>query len=303
MRKHSSDLSRFYLDQFLEHLNFERGLARPTLVAYEREVLRMVWFVSSKNKLSATEVTDQDIRDFMLYLGKSELAPTSIKRAQAALKTYFTFLEHEAIVSENPTRKISSPRSIKKVPKFMTHREMLKILDAPSIESSFYWRDKAILEFLYATGTRVSEVVSVTLTNLDLESRICLVLGKGSKERILPIGTECCLALEHYINDLRPKLQCGNSTDILFLNQRGEGLSTRAIHQLVKTAGLAVGLKKTISPHMFRHTFATHLLEGGADLMSVKELLGHSDISTTQMYTHVDRKHLQEMHRKHHPRS
>ncbi len=298
----SDNLSNYYLDQFLEYLTFERGLSPPTLIAYKREIVRMVLFMSANDRLNPTQITGIEIRDFILHLGKLELAPTSIGRAQAALRTYFAFLEQESIVPLNPTLKISSPRSSRNIPGHMTHQEVLEILEAPSPESFYYWRDRAILEFLYATGARVSELVSITLTNLDLDNHVCLVLGKGSKERILPLGTECCLALKFYIDDLRPELQGVNATDILFLNHRGGGLSTRAIHGLVKAAGTSAGLKKPINPHMFRHTFATHLLEGGADLMAVKELLGHSDISSTQIYTHVDRKHLQEVHRKYHPR-
>ncbi len=301
--ENSDDLSNYCLEQFLDYLNFERGFSSATLVAYKREVVRMVRFMSTNNRTDPTQITNSEIRDFIIFLGKRGLAPASIGRAQAALRTYFAFLEQEAIATMNPTLKITNPRSSRKIPEYMTHHEILKILESPSHDSQYYWRDRAILEFLYATGARVSELVGVTLANLDLENHVCLVFGKGSKERILPLGTECCLALERYLGDVRPLLQNVNTADILFLNHRGGGLSTRAIHRLVKAAGASAGLRKTINPHMFRHTFATHLLEGGADLMAVKELLGHSDISTTQIYTHVDRKHLQEVHRRHHPRA
>jgi len=302
MVRHHSDYSGFYFDQFLEYLNFERGLANPTLLAYERELLRLIEYLVENSISDPAEVTSRDLRGFMTHLGRLKLSPVSIKRAQSALRSYFTFLETESMIPMNPAHEMSSPRITRKIPNHLTLEETLKVLEAPLIDSFYYWRNKAILEFLYATGARVSELVSVTLTNLDLDTRICLVLGKGSKERILPLGSECCKALDCYLRELRPKLQSNHVTDIVFLNRRGSGLTTRSIHSIVSQAGKSAGLKKLISPHIFRHTFATHLLEGGADLMAVKELLGHSDISTTQIYTHVDRGHLQKVHSDHHPR-
>ena len=300
--KQASDLSNWHADQFMEYLSFERGMSSATLLAYRREIVRMMDFLVGQGILVPQGITTEVLRSYMGHLAKVGLSPASVKRAQSALRTYFGFLEQEKIISANPSLDIRSPKTTRKIPEYLTQQEMLKLLEGTPADSAYYWRNQAILEFLYATGARVSEVASITLVNLDLERRLCLVMGKGSKERLVPLGTECCVALRRYLTDLRPNLISDSMTDIVFLNRRGSGLTTRAIHQIVQKAGRNAGLKKKVSPHTLRHSFASHLLDGGADLMAVKELLGHADISTTQIYTHVDRKHLQKIHRDHHPR-
>ena len=171
------------------------------------------------------------------------------------------------------------------------------------MDSPVHWRDRAILEFLYATGVRVSELVDLRLNGLDLEEGLCTVFGKGSKERMIPLGRPACVALSRYLGEVRPVLEKGKGDGRVFLNQRGRPLSRTAVWTIVKLAARSAGLKNKVSPHVLRHTFATHLLEGGADLVAVQELLGHADISTTQIYTHLDLRYLRDMHRKYHPRS
>tara|TARA_B100000029_G_scaffold516169_2_gene627353 strand:- start:8711 stop:9628 length:918 start_codon:yes stop_codon:yes gene_type:complete len=302
MARQASDLSKCHADQFMEYLGFERGMSSATLLAYRRELARMMGFLTGQGILDPQGITTDVLRSYIHHLAKLGLSPTSVKRAQSALRTYFGFLEQEKLISVNPSLDIRSPKTTRKIPEYLTQQEVLKLLEGNPVHSTFYWRNQAILEFLYATGARVSEVASITLVNLDLERGLCLVMGKGSKERLVPLGAECCVALRRYLTDLRPNLITDRMTDIVFLGRSGKGLTTRSIHQIVQKAGENAGLKKKVSPHTLRHSFASHLLEGGADLIAVKELLGHSDISTTQIYTHIDRKQIQKIHRDHHPR-
>jgi integrase/recombinase XerD len=197
---------------------------------------------------------------------------------------------------------LESPRVGRKLPDVLSVEEVVRILEAPDPDSKVYWRDRSILEVLYATGMRVSELVALKLADLDMEEGLCTVFGKGSKERLVPLGGAARRALERYLKGVRPRLDVGTGAGRVFLNQRGKPLSRAAIWDLVKRCTARAGICRTVSPHTFRHSFATHLLEGGADLAAVQELLGHADISTTQIYTHVDREYLREVHRSFHPR-
>ncbi len=293
----------FRVEQYLDHLNFERGLSPRTVDAYRRDLLRFVEFVDREGRRDPESVTAADVRTYVFRLSGSGLAPTTVRRAQSALRTYFGFLLEEGVSEQDPTEGLESPRVGRPLPDVLSSEEVLKLLEAPRLDSSVYWRDKAILEVLYATGVRVSELVGLKLTGLDLKLGLCTVSGKGAKERIVPLGGPARVALRRYLNDVRTDLDRGASGGHVFLSRKGRPLSRTAIWSLVRDAARAAGLRKRVSPHTLRHTFATHLLEGGADLVAVQELLGHADISTTQIYTHLDREYLRSVHRKYHPRS
>jgi len=298
----------FRVEQYLDHLNFERGLSPRTVDAYRRDLLRFVDFVGGEGRDGPErdgpeKVTPADVRSYMSSLSESGLAPTSVRRAQSALRTYFGFLLEEGVTDQDPTEGLESPKVGRPLPDVLSFEEVLGLLGAPRLDSPVYWRDKAILEVLYATGVRVSELIGLKVANLDLEVGLCTVWGKGAKERMVPFGGPARVSLDRYLQDVRPELDRGSSGGHVFLNRKGGPLSRTAIWNLVRDAARAAGLSKKVSPHTLRHTFATHLLEGGADLVVVQELLGHADISTTQIYTHLDREYLRGVHKKYHPRS
>ena len=299
----NDEAPHFQAEVYADFLNFERGLSSLTVRAYRQDLEKFITFVSERGRNDPSAVKRDDVRDYVFHLGELGLASTSVRRAQSALRTYFTFLIEEGALASDPTEGLQSPRVARPLPKVLAPREIAALMEAPSVDSSMYWRDRAILEFFYATGVRVSELVGLRLTNLDLEEKLCTVFGKGSKERMIPLGGPACVALSRYIRDVRPALEKGKSGGCVFLNQRGLPLSRTTVWKLVKTASRRAGIEGAVSPHVLRHTFATHLLEGGADLVAVQELLGHADISTTQIYTHLDRKYLRDIHRKYHPRS
>ncbi len=295
--------SEFRAELYADYLNFERGLSPLTVGAYGRELERFIAFVTERGRRGPSSVGGDEVRDYVFHLGDLGLAPASVRRAQSALRTYFGFLVEERVLESDPTEGLQSPRVGRPLPNVLDAADVSALLEAPRLDSSVHWRDRAILEFLYATGVRVSELVGLRLTDLDLEERLCTVFGKGSKERMVPLGRPACTALDRYLRVVRPALEKGKGGGCVFLNQRGRPMSRTAVWKIVKAAARSAGIEGNVSPHVLRHTFATHLLEGGADLVAVQELLGHVDISTTQIYTHLDRKYLRDIHRKYHPRS
>ncbi len=299
----SNEAVEFQAEFFADYLNFERGLSPLTVRAYGREIEKFIIFLLERGRRAPSSVRGDDVRDYVFHLGDLGLAPTSVRRAQSALRTYFGFLIEEGALQSDPTEGIQSPRVGRPLPRVLNEADVSALLEAPRLDSRVYWRDQAILEFLYATGVRVSELVGLRLSDLDVEEGLCTVFGKGSKERMVPLGRPACVALSRYLGVVRPTLEKGKGGGRVFLNQRGRPLSRTSVWKLVKDASLAAGIKGRVSPHVLRHTFATHLLEGGADLVAVQELLGHADISTTQIYTHLDRTYLRDVHRKYHPRS
>jgi integrase/recombinase XerD len=293
----------FQAELYADYLNFERGLSPLTVSAYGRELDRFIAFATAKGRRNPSAVGGDDIRDYVFHLSDLGLAPTSVRRAQSALRTYFGFLLEEGALESDPTEGLQSPRVARALPIVLDAADVSALLGAPRLDSPVHWRDRAILEFLYATGVRVSELVSLGLTDLDLEEELCTVFGKGSKERMVPLGRPACVALSRYLREVRPALEKGKGDGCVFLNQLGRPLSRTAVWKIVRAAARSAGIQRKVSPHVLRHTFATHLLEGGADLVAVQELLGHADISTTQIYTHLDRKYLRDLHRRYHPRS
>ena len=298
-----SETVAFQAELYADYLNFERGLSPLTVSAYGRELERFIDFATERGRRDPSSVGGDDVRDYVFHLGDLGLAPTSVRRAQSALRTYFGFLLEEGALERDPTEGLQSPRVGRPLPNVLDATDVAALLEAPRLDSPVHWRDRAILEFLYATGVRVSELVGLRVTNLDLEEGLCTVFGKGSKERMVPLGRPACVALSRYLREVRPALEKGQGGARVFLNQRGRPLTRASVWKIVKAAARLAGIERKVSPHVLRHTFATHLLEGGADLVAVQELLGHADISTTQIYTHLDRKYLRDMHRKYHPRS
>ncbi len=297
-----SETRRFHLELFLDHLAFERGLSERTLEAYTRDITRFLAFLTELGVDAPPAITPHHLRDYTYRLKDEGLAPTSIRRAQSALRTYFAFLLGDGILDGDPTERLESPRTWRRLPDVLSRDEVARLVESPDPEGDFYWRDRAILEVLYGSGLRVSELVELLRTGVDLDERMLLVFGKGSKERIVPLGGPAARTLERYLRIVRPGLDRGQTRGRVFLNARGRPLSRQTVWSLVRTAAQAVGIERKVSPHTLRHSFATHLLEGGADLAAVQELLGHADITTTQIYTHVDRAYLNEVHRAHHPR-
>lgn len=293
----------YRIEHFRDYLAFERGLSDRTVEAYDRDVRRLVSFLEDRGLAHPREVSHVDIREYVFRLGDAGLQASSIRRFISASKTYFLFLHDEGAVDSDPTERIEPPKTGRKLPTFLTRDEVVCVIESPSIGDPVYWRDRAILELLYATGTRVSELITAKISNLDLEEGLLQVSGKGSRQRLVPTGRTAVEVLGRYLREVRPTLDRGIGEGALFLNRRGRPLSRMAVWNLVRGAAEKCGIRRKISPHVLRHTFATHLLEGGADLATVQELLGHADISTTQIYTHVDREYLQRVHRRYHPRA
>ena len=297
-----SEPAAFRFEQFEDYLTFERGLSDRTVKAYLRDLGRWVAAMEAGGASRPAEVTPADLRDWIFGLKEAGLAATSIRRAQSALRTYYGFLIAEGAVEVDPTERLESPKVARKLPDYLTHDEVARFLNAPDPDHPLYWRDRAVLELLYATGMRVSELVDLPISSVDLDEAFITVFGKGSKERLVQVGAPALRALRRYLGEVRPGLEKGKGKGRIFLNARGTPIGRTAIWTLVKVSATRAGIGKTVSPHTLRHTFATHLLEGGADLAAVQELLGHADISTTQIYTHVDREYLRDVHRKYHPR-
>ena len=295
---------RFYIEPFLDYLALERGLRPRSCGAYRSDLKRFVaYLVEDGAARDPAGVDHVVLRDYVAYLHREGMAPGSIRRAQSALRAYFGFLAGEGIVTGNPTDRMERPAAAKKLPEFLSQDEAARLVEAVDPDSPAYWRDRAALELLYATGMRVSELTGMGLADLDLEHATCLVFGKGGKERLVPIGSTAVEVVERYLRSVRPALDRGRGKGIVLLNQRGTPLSRMSVWTIVSRAAERAGIGRRISPHTLRHSCATHLLEGGADLVVVQELLGHADISTTQIYTHLDREYLRQTHRRYHPRS
>ncbi|HIC64331.1 MAG TPA: site-specific tyrosine recombinase XerD [Gemmatimonadetes bacterium] len=293
----------FRLEQFQDYLIFERGLSKRTLSAYQHDLENCIEFLARQGITDPSRVTPTVLRTWIFSLHEVGLAPSSIRRAQSAVRTFFRFLLAEGWLSVDPTERLESPKIRDRLPEFLTKEETQRLLDAPNPQKSLYWRDRSILELLYASGVRVSELVGLLISGLDLDDSFITVFGKGGKERIVPVGVPALLTLKRYLSELRPKLDQAEGRGHVYLNARGRPLTRESVWKLVRDSGRRADINKNVSPHTLRHTFATHLLEGGADLAAVQELLGHVDISSTQIYTHVDREYLRQIHGKYHPRA
>jgi integrase/recombinase XerD len=288
------------LDQFMNYLRVERGLANNTVEAYSRDLIRFSQFLIDQ-KISPLGVSQDQITQYLNMLGKI-LSTRSVARSISAIKTFFRFLVSEGKMEINPARLLETPRTSFRLPGVLSRREVEQILAQPDVDSPRGQRDMAMLESLYATGLRVSELVGLKISNINLEAGYIRTLGKGSKERFVPMGEKAMEAIRDYLTSGRLQLTKGKNSPYLFLNSSGGPMSRQGFWKIIKKYGRQSGIKKKITPHSIRHSFATHLLEGGADLRSVQVMLGHADISTTQIYTHVTRERLKKVHEKYHPR-
>jgi integrase/recombinase XerD len=295
--------SAFALDAFAQYLTLERGASPNTVAAYRRDLRHLVDFLEGRGMASPGQVTSPQLREFVFRLKDLGLAPTSIRRHISATRTYYRFLVGEGLVIRDPTDRLTSPKKWRTVPSVLSVGEVERILGAPKADDRLAWRDRALVEFAYATGARVSELVRVAVKDVLFDEGLVRLFGKGSKERLVPIGRRALGAVALYAREIRPTLEKGKGRGILFLNARGAPLSRVGAWGIIKKLARAAGITKRVTPHTFRHTFATHLLEGGADLRAVQEMLGHADLSTTQLYTSVDREYLRSVHRQFHPRA
>jgi integrase/recombinase XerD len=293
---------RFLLEQFADFLTLEQGAAAPTTEAYSRDVARFAEFADARGALQPVDVEARLLRDFVYHLKDLGLSPSSIRRSISALRTFYRFLLGDGRVVRDPTERLETPRRWRTLPDVLSVQEVLALLAAPTIDEPLALRDRAMLELAYGAGLRVSEWITLGLRDVLLEDGLLRVFGKGSKERLVPIGRSAIGATAMYIRELRPRLEKGEGKGMVFLNAQGRPLTRMGAWKILRKHVERAGIEKHVTPHTLRHSFATHLLEGGADLRAVQEMLGHADISTTQIYTHVDREYLRSVHRQFHPR-
>ena len=291
------------IEQFIFFMEVERGVSPNTIDSYKRDLVKFFRYlkkIKKSNKLAS--VSRDDITEFLMYLKDSGLSTTSIARNLAALKTFWKFMVAEQVLSENVAAIVDTPKIWKTIPDVLNRSEVELLLEAPSGKTKQGLRDKAILELMYAAGLRVSEVSDLKKTNVNTDADFVKCKGKGGKERIIPIGKEARKAVEIYVKRVRGKMIKNTGDEHLFLSRLGEKISRQSLWKMIKKYSIQCGIKKHITPHTLRHSFATHLLEGGADLRGVQEMLGHADISTTQIYTHINKEKLKGIHEKYHPR-
>jgi integrase/recombinase XerD len=290
------------IERYLSELRVERGLALNTLEAYRRDLAKLQSFVAQHDLRMSAAISPSLAIAFLSTLKQEGLAATSIARAMSAMRGWFRFLLRERIVETNPMRDLAKARRPVRLPKTLTMPEVSALLNLPLLSTAEDRRDRAMLELLYASGLRISELVGLTLPQMDLTLGSIRVWGKGSKERIVPMGQAAREAVAEYVERARPLLLKGRSARALFVSRRGKGLTRQGCWKVVRQRARRAGITKPISPHMLRHSFATHLLEGGADLRAVQAMLGHASIATTQIYTQVERSRLKQVHRLHFPR-
>ena len=292
-----------HFQDYLTMLRVERNVSPRTLEAYQRDLNQYLSFINDKDISNLSEISQMHIRDYIRILNNNGLAASSISRIFSSIRSYHKYLSAEQIVTENPTLVLNSPKIPKKLPEVLMANEIESIIEAIDSSSNFYQRDKAIIEMLYSCGLRVSEICDLNISNLFLDDDMIRIMGKGSKERLLPVGGRAKQFLNQYLIHSRLGFQKDKSSSSVFLSRNGNPLTRAMINNILKKWSQIAGITKPVSPHTLRHSFATHLLEGGADLRFVQALLGHSDISTTQIYTHLDKHHLKEVYQTHHPRS
>ncbi len=293
----------FLADQYLNFLLVEKGLSNKTLEAYSQDLLRYITFLRQASKVKASPHDTTFILKHLITLKAEGLGARSRARHLVAIRGFYRFLVQEKVLSADPSRSIDLPKSGLKLPAVLSADEINRLLEAPGIKTPLGLRNTAMLELLYASGLRVSELVNLKLLDINLEAGFVRVFGKGSKERIVPMGSGAMNALQAYLKSGRPKLLKADQTSPhLFVARAGKPMTRQGFWKLLRKYALEAGLKKKVSPHSLRHSFASHLLEGGADLRAVQVMLGHVDISTTQIYTHVATERLREIHAKFHPR-
>jgi len=287
------------LKRFLNYLAVEKGLAQNTVESYERDLQRYLAFLKAKGP---NDITPADVSSFMASLSSGGLAVPSAARSLAAIRGFHKYLMIDGLAQKDPTVTVETPRGWKRLPKMLSSADVEALLNQPDAANPIGMRDKAMLEVLYATGLRVSELVGLRLPDLNLERGFLVVLGKGSKERAVPMGEAAIEAIQAYLLTGRPALLKGRASEMLFVSNQRRGITRQMFWERLKFYTARAGIGKNVSPHTLRHSFATHLLDNGADLRAVQAMLGHADISTTQIYTHVSRERLRKIHEKYHPR-
>lgn len=289
---------------FLEYLTVELGLSANTRQAYERDLRLFCKTLGFKNSDALVNVSREQITGYMTQLKEKGLAAATIARKLAAIKAFYRFMTAEGYMDANPAEVVEAGTKGIKLPRVLSENEVVRLLNQPDITTAEGFRDRTMLEVLYATGMRVSELINLTLERVDLNMKYIIAFGKGSKERIVPLGSVAAEFLQQYLEKVRPKLtHAGRNTNIVFLAFGGHELTRQRFWQIIRAYGRKANINKALTPHILRHSFATHLLDNGADLRSVQELLGHSDISTTQIYTHLTNKRLRDIYAKAHPRA
>jgi len=292
-----------HFHDFLTMLRVERNVSTHTMDAYKRDINQYLVYLGDLDIKTLSDVKSTHIRDYIRMLSDRGMAPASISRIISSIRTYYRFLSSENILDENPVLLINNPKLPKKLPDVLSEKEISLIINAIQESSQFYQRDKAIIELLYSCGIRVTELCNLEMSNLFIDEDLIRVMGKGNKERLLPLGIRSKKYLDDYIKHSRNSHIKKSGSSFVFVSRNGNQLTRAMINIILNKWTQASGLKKSVSPHKLRHSFATHLLEGGADLRFVQALLGHSDISTTQIYTHIDKHYLKEVYKIHHPRS
>ena len=292
-----------HFQDYLIMLRVERNVSTNTIDAYRRDLKQYLGYIDDIGIKLVYNISSDNIRDYIRNLNNQGLAPKSIARIISSIRSYHNFLSSEQIIKENPALNLDTPKIPRKLPLVLSEKEISNIIKAIDDEYQFAKRDKAIVEMLYSCGIRVSELCDLETSNLFIDDDLIRVMGKGSKERLLPIGGRAKRLLDDYLIHSRHKLIKKTSSSSVFVSRNGKPLTRAMINNILKKWALKSGITKPVSPHTLRHSFATHLLEGGADLRFVQALLGHSDITTTQIYTHLDKHHIKQVYRSHHPRS
>ena len=291
------------VDDYIVFLTVEKGASQNTIEAYSNDVRKFTQYLSDEKINDWREVDNYAVREYLALMQAEQITNTTRARNVAALKSFFRFLYMEKYTESNLGELLDVPRKEKVLPKYLTMEEVERLLEAPDITTPNGCRDKAMLELLYASGLRVSELITLRLNDISFEMAYVRCFGKGSKERIIPLGSYALDALEHYIEVCRPKVANNWQTDTLFLNKNGKGLTRQGFWKLIKKYGREAAITADITPHVLRHSFATHLLSGGADLRAIQEMLGHADIATTQIYTHLLGEQMLDVYNAAHPRA
>lgn len=297
------------IDDFLYYLNIERNASLLTITNYGSDLRQFVSFAADSRGIEARAVTPASIdhflvRQFLAYLQGQGRSRSTIARKLASLRSFFRYLQRVKIIDKSPLKAVYTPKLEMRLPHFLSENDCTRLIESPSTQDSFPLRDRAILEVIYGCGLRISELVTLDTNSIDFESQLVRVWGKGRKERIVPLGSAAKSALSDYLALERPRLsgKNGKPSPAVFLNRMGGRLSDRGIRELIKKYSTAAGLKESVFPHMLRHSYATHMLDHGADLRSVQELLGHARLSTTQIYTHLSKEQLKRVYQRSHPR-
>jgi integrase/recombinase XerD len=291
------------IDQYLNFLRVEKGLAKNSILSYSTDLAQFSNFCTQKKLESLENFSKKNAVDYIEFLNKRGISKSSLARKIVSVRNLFKYLVSENLLEDSAFGSIDSPKASKKLPDVLSFEEIESLLAKPDLSTPRGLRDKTILEVMYGSGLRASELIGLKLDSINPNVGFIQAYGKGSKQRIVPLGEAALKSIELYLKDSRPKFLKGRSSDFLFLSKNGRNMSRQNLWELIKKYGLLAGIGKRLTPHTLRHSFATHLLEGGADLRSVQTMLGHSDISTTQIYTHINIKRLREVHKKFHPRA